>query len=136
MWRMTHPKVKSIMLLVEAMLLDPPPKSPYGSAIQPDAFAQLQSELERLYLDALAQGAEQARYAELDSSMGEAIHADAIALYQEDAKRSDRPWELWEFKGRRNGIWRPCKSAPEWLPGWIYRRRFLVREVTEGTFSQ
>lgn len=50
------------------------------------------------------------------------IHADLMALYAEDAKTTDKPWELWEFKDV-DGVWWRNPHHPIWGTGTEYRRK-------------
>lgn len=53
-------------------------------------------------------------------------HADAMALYAADAKKTDKPWELWEYRVRYPdmvGVWVDCLSNPVWDTSCEYRRR-------------
>ena len=109
------------MLMVEALHLNR--ALPQVDASVAVGYAQLQAEIERLYLDALAQGNAQGRMAGLGAEHGEQVHADAVALYREDEARLDHPWQRWEFELRGSGRWTACKAAPEWLPDHCYRRR-------------
>ena len=109
------------MLMVEALHLNR--ALPAIDASVAAGYAQLQAEIERLYLDALALGNAQGRMAGLGAEHGEQVHADAVALYREDEARLDQPWQRWESELRGSGRWTACKSAPEWLPDHCYRRR-------------
>lgn len=52
------------------------------------------------------------------------VHADKMAQYAEDAKTTDKPWELWEFTTASGGVgWIPCDELVEWSPRRQYRRK-------------
>lgn len=50
------------------------------------------------------------------------VHADLMALYAEDAKTTDKPWELWQTK-TADKPWGDLKRTPEWDPRYLYRRK-------------
>lgn len=50
------------------------------------------------------------------------VHADLMALYAEDAKTTDKPWELWQVKDK-DGVWWECKNNPLWGGDTEYRRK-------------
>ena len=50
------------------------------------------------------------------------VHADLMALYAEDAKTTDKPWELWQVKDN-DGVWWECKNNPLWGGDTEYRRK-------------
>lgn len=50
------------------------------------------------------------------------VHAYLMALYAEDAKTTDKPWELWEFKDV-DGVWWCNPHHPIWGTGTEYRRK-------------
>ena len=49
-------------------------------------------------------------------------HADLMALYAEDAKTTDKPWELWQIKNKY-GIWVDLSVNPVWEQYLEYRRK-------------
>jgi hypothetical protein len=49
-------------------------------------------------------------------------HAALMAQYAEDAKTTDKPWELWEFKYGAEG-WKDCSGSPFWASEVEYRRK-------------
>lgn len=51
------------------------------------------------------------------------IHAQAMADYSEDALKTDRPWELWEFRYKSSDVWYCFSKHPEWHVNFIYRRK-------------
>lgn len=50
------------------------------------------------------------------------VHADLMALYAEDAKTTDKPWELWELFTEL-GTWVGVGSNPGWCEDLQYRRK-------------
>lgn len=50
------------------------------------------------------------------------VHADLMAQYAEDAKTTDKPWELWEFLDL-DGNWVASRCNPIWAPYVEYRRK-------------
>ena len=50
------------------------------------------------------------------------VHAENMALYAEDAKTTDKPWELWQVKDNE-GVWWECKNNPLWGGYTEYRRK-------------
>lgn len=49
------------------------------------------------------------------------VHADLMAQYAEDAKTTDKPWELWQIKIL--GEWGVCECNPAWATHLEYRRK-------------
>lgn len=49
-------------------------------------------------------------------------HAHLMALYAEDAKTTDKPWELWQIKAGSSD-WISCKFSPAWDPCCQFRRK-------------
>lgn len=50
------------------------------------------------------------------------IHADLMAQYAEDAKTTDKPWRLWQYK-TGSPEWAICSFHPEWNMTSEYRRK-------------
>ena len=50
------------------------------------------------------------------------VHAENMALQAEDAKTTDKPWELWQVKDNE-GVWWECKNNPLWGGYTEYRRK-------------
>lgn len=50
------------------------------------------------------------------------VHAESMALYAEDAKTTDKPWELWQVKDK-DGVWWECSHHPIWGGDTEYRRK-------------
>lgn len=55
-------------------------------------------------------------------------HADLMAQYAEDAKTTDKPWELWQFKDC-DGIWWECDHVVLWCEDTEYRRKHKTHIV-------
>lgn len=49
------------------------------------------------------------------------VHAENMALYAEDAKTTDKPWELWQVNV--SGEWRDLTCNPSFTPHLGYRRK-------------
>lgn len=49
------------------------------------------------------------------------IHAELMAQYAEDAKKHDRPWELWQHGDHET--WTSCTTHPSWFPDHAFRRK-------------
>ena len=57
------------------------------------------------------------------------IHAKLMKQYAKDAKTSETPWELWEFRVKDWGTnigFQPCDKHPAWLTETEYRRKVNV----------
>lgn len=50
------------------------------------------------------------------------VHAELMALYAEDAKTTDKPWELWELFTKL-GTWVGVDKNPDWCEDIQYRRK-------------
>lgn len=50
------------------------------------------------------------------------VHAENMALYAEDAKTTDKPWELWQIKDAR-GEWRDLTCNPSFAAHLGYRQK-------------
>lgn len=50
------------------------------------------------------------------------VHADLMALYAEDAKTTDKPWELWQTT-TADIPWGDLQRTPAWNPLCLYRRK-------------
>lgn len=55
-------------------------------------------------------------------------HAHLMAQYAEDAKTTDKPWELWQFKGT-DGSWMSPTANLFWVACTEYRRKPKVHIV-------
>lgn len=62
--------------------------------------------------------------------MAKHVHAENMAMFAEDAKRTDKPWELWETsesKSFKDGDWvedwEDLDDIPDWHPDVGYRRK-------------
>ena len=49
-------------------------------------------------------------------------HADAMALFAEDAKRTNTPWQYWEISSDDGETWCTCYFPPCWNESYLYRR--------------
>lgn len=56
-------------------------------------------------------------------------HAELMKLYAEDAALTDKPWELWEFRGSVSGSWHALDCNPAWSPRHSYRRKPSTRVI-------
>lgn len=50
------------------------------------------------------------------------VHSESMALYAEDAKTTDKPWELWQTT-TADHPWSDLQRNPEWNPLSLYRRK-------------
>ena len=55
--------------------------------------------------------------------MNSHIHAENMQLYAEDAAKTNKPWELWEFISFGMEDWQTLKSHPNWGFATDYRRK-------------
>lgn len=52
------------------------------------------------------------------------IHAKQMAEYAEDALKTDKPWELWEYYNIGGfGVWYDFNKHPQWMDNVKYRRK-------------
>lgn len=51
------------------------------------------------------------------------IHAKAMADYSEDALKTDKPWELWEYNTKHSDDWYSFNKHPQWDDEILYRRK-------------
>ena len=56
-------------------------------------------------------------------------HAELMAQYAEDAKKTDRPWELWEV--RADKVWLHLLTHPRWEASEEYRRKPQKKKLTK-----
>jgi hypothetical protein len=56
-------------------------------------------------------------------------HADLMAQYAEDAKVTDKPWELWQHMS--SDIWYNLVSNPTWCTNTQYRRKPKTIKIGE-----
>jgi hypothetical protein len=56
-------------------------------------------------------------------------HADLMAQYAEDAKVTDKPWELWQYND--TGIWDDLGCSPAWCTATQYRRKPKTIKIGE-----
>ena len=69
------------------------------------------------------------------------VHAEKMAMFAEDAKISETPWEFWETqesKVKRNGVWieewEDLEEMPDWHPNVGYRRKVRTTTVAGVEF--
>lgn len=55
--------------------------------------------------------------------------AKLMKKYAKDAKRHERPWELWEYETASGCIWLDCTCSPSWDSTVKYRRKQNTAEV-------
>ena len=55
--------------------------------------------------------------------MNSHIHAKSMMLYAEDAAKTAKPWELWEFISFGMEDWQTLDSNPNWGFATDYRRK-------------
>lgn len=60
-------------------------------------------------------------------------HAEAMALYAEDALKSKTPWERWELRLNNTGEWKKCTFTPTWNEHFEYRR-VGTKKVSEDEY--
>lgn len=51
------------------------------------------------------------------------IHSHLMAMYAEDAKITDKPWELWQLRSDNGSVWVNCDYHPAWSNIYKYRRK-------------
>ena len=51
------------------------------------------------------------------------LHAESMMLYAEDAAKTAKPWELWEFISFGMEDWQTLDSNPNWGFATDYRRK-------------
>ena len=49
------------------------------------------------------------------------IHAELMAQYAEDAKKYNKPWEMWQHSD--GDAWGDCTTHPYWTTAHVYRRK-------------
>ena len=59
-------------------------------------------------------------------------HYELMQKFLEDAKNSDKPWEVWEFRNS-SGKWVQMKECPTWHPEIKYRRTIPFISITLNT---
>lgn len=67
--------------------------------------------------------------------MAQHKHFELMALFAEDARVSETPWEFWEFRSPddKNDSWDQCEYAPNWVVNFEYRRK--PRTIRIGEFD-
>lgn len=73
------------------------------------------------------------------------VHAELMAQYAEDAKKTARPWERWQVKGpemirhvsnpRDKDGYITCECHPSWHPNHVYRRKPAQVQVAGEVFD-
>lgn len=73
--------------------------------------------------------------------MAKHVHAEKMAMFAEDAKHTDKPWELWETresKTKKNGVWvedwEDLEEMPDWHPNVGYRRKLKTKTIEDIEF--
>lgn len=51
------------------------------------------------------------------------IHAELMAQYAEDAQKTEKPWELWEYRFRGAKAWKEAIPCISWNARYEYRRK-------------
>lgn len=64
---------------------------------------------------------EYTNYLNKGENMAQHVHAKEMMQYAEDATKTDKPWELWEYIDYMG--WRNLSTHPTWLTGAKYRRK-------------
>jgi len=59
-------------------------------------------------------------------------HKELKKQYEEDAKTSDKPWELWEIRVTGQNSWYTCHNAPCWNLLAEYRRKEVKPKTYDG----
>lgn len=69
------------------------------------------------------------------------VHAEKMAMFAEDAKISETPWEFWEVRewdrddnGNRVEYWEGLNNVPCWCPDAEYRRKVRTTTVSGVEF--
>ena len=72
-------------------------------------------------------------------------HAENMRLYAQDAAKTDRPWERWEYSDtatlnqhgeKIRDDWYDCRDNPDWCPNVQYRRKPQVIRVGRHEFPE
>lgn len=50
-------------------------------------------------------------------------HAENMRLYAEDAAKTNKPWENWQYRGPGEAKWRDKSGHPSWSIDFQYRRK-------------
>ncbi|MBS9422251.1 hypothetical protein [Photorhabdus caribbeanensis] len=64
------------------------------------------------------------------------IHAKNMALYAQDALKTNEPWLLWEFKGEGCKKFSTLASHPSWYEDVIYRRKPEMIKIGKVSFPK
>ena len=54
-------------------------------------------------------------------------HAELMALYAQDAMKTDEPWTRWEYYVSYNKTWEGLQTHPAWYTQNQYRRKLISR---------
>lgn len=72
-------------------------------------------------------------------------HAALMLQYAQDAAKTDRPWERWEYSDtatlnqhgeKIRDDWYDCRDNPDWCPNVQYRRKPQVIRVGRHAFPK
>ncbi|ERT12719.1 hypothetical protein [Photorhabdus temperata] len=63
------------------------------------------------------------------------VHAESMLEYAIDASKTDKPWELWEFRQKGDG-WQKCGCHPAWDIDIKYRRKPEMITVGKVSFPK
>jgi hypothetical protein len=73
------------------------------------------------------------------------VHAALMLQYAQDAAKTDRPWERWEYSDtatlnqhgeKIRDDWYDCGDNPDWCPNVQYRRKPQVIRVGRHEFPE
>ena len=59
------------------------------------------------------------------------VHAGNMALYLEDARETETPWERWEYHSQINHNWKKLCTNPAWDTTCSYRRKIIPKAKTK-----
>ncbi|WP_445496716.1 hypothetical protein [Photorhabdus sp. SF281] len=63
------------------------------------------------------------------------VHAELMMEYAIDASKTDKPWELYEWRQKGDG-WLKCGSNPKWIDFYEYRRKPEMITVGKVSFPK
>ncbi|OCA55171.1 hypothetical protein [Photorhabdus namnaonensis] len=64
------------------------------------------------------------------------VHAENMALYAQDALKTDEPWKLWEYHDDNMGLWKNVITHPSWDYRSTYRRKPEMITVGKVSFPK
>ncbi|QXF34310.1 hypothetical protein CE143_14995 [Photorhabdus luminescens] len=64
------------------------------------------------------------------------VHAESMALYAQDALKTDEPWKLWEYHDDNMGLWKNVITHPSWDYRSTYRRKPEMITVGKVSFPK